>query len=81
MTFSWWQYVIAWGAAIVLLIWMFLLTSELVEKIEGMFQRQGSTHNDYMVQQLYAENVNVRPGDPTTPEYGATHNASQRRRR
>jgi hypothetical protein len=85
MTFSWWQYAVAWGAAIVFIVWMILLTSEIVTKLTGVFNRQDSTYNDYQVQQLYAENVNVRPGDPTTPEYGATHNAwqdiNQRRRR
>jgi hypothetical protein len=81
VTFSWWQYAVAWGAAIVFIVWMILLTSEIITKLTGVFNRQGSTYNDYLVQQLYAENVNVRSGDPTTPQYGATHNASQRRRR
>ena len=79
MTFSWWQYVIAWGTAIALIVWVFLLTSELIDKLTGVLNRPkaGDQYNDYLIQQMYAENVNVRPGDPTTPEYGATRNAWQ----
>lgn len=76
MSYSWWQYFVAWFAMIIFAIWIVVMISDLAEKIVGLLQHRHNTYNDTLIQQMYAENVNVDPTAPTA-EYGATRATRQ----
>jgi len=73
------QYFVAWFTVIAVVTLLIVTLLDLTADIGHWLNRHrpGDSYNEFLIQQLYAENVNVNRGDPAAPDYGATHNAAQ----
>ena len=83
MEFTLIEYIVAWGTVIAIIALIVMAIYDFAGWIQRLFGRIDNSHNDVLVQQMFADEVHVHR-DPTSPEYGAVHNAAQmieRRRR